>query len=87
VGRAGGVGRYIMQEAEDLHSLGWEVIPFAIADDDARPSEWDKFFPKAHDYSSPRFDLTAAASLIWNFEAARKLDALIKESKPDVAHT
>ncbi|MBT7310888.1 glycosyltransferase [bacterium] len=86
VGRAGGVGRYIMQEAEDLQNLGWEVIPFAIADDDARPSPWDKHFPKAHDYSSPRFDLTAATSLIWNFEAARKLDALIKESKPDVAH-
>jgi len=86
VGRAGGVGRYIMQEAEDLTAMGWEVIPFAIADDDARVSEWDKYFPKAHDYSSPRFDLVAATSLIWNFEAARKLDALIEESKPDVAH-
>jgi glycosyltransferase involved in cell wall biosynthesis len=86
VGRAGGVGRYIVQEAEDLTAMGWEVIPFAIADENARPSKWDKYFPKAHDYSSPRFDLTAATSLVWNFEAAKKLDALIKESKPDVAH-
>ncbi len=38
VGPAGGVGRYLVQEEEDLAALGWEVIPFAMADTHARPS-------------------------------------------------
>ena len=89
IGPAGGVGRYLVQEEEDLASAGWEVIPFAMADEHARPSLWDRYFVKARDYSRPRFGLGAigdALSLIWNTEAARRLDALIREAKPDVAH-
>jgi len=89
IGPAGGVGRYLVQEEEDLLKAGWEVIPFAMADEHARPSKWDKYFVKARDYSKPRFGLDAvgdALSLIWNREAARNLEALIKETRPDVAH-
>ncbi len=86
VGPAGGVGRYLLQEEEDLAARGWTVVPFAMADADAHPSEWDRFFVRAHDYSSPRFDPGAALSLIWNREAARNLDALLHEVRPDVAH-
>ena len=32
---AGGVGRYLVQEEEDLTAAGWRVIPFAMADDHA----------------------------------------------------
>ncbi len=89
VGPAGGVGRYLVQEEEDLLKAGWDVIPFAMADEHARPSPWDKYFVKARDYSKPRYGLEAAQdalSLIWNREAARNLEALIKETRPDVAH-
>ena len=89
VGPAGGVGRYIVQEEEDLRARGWSVVPFAIRDEHVRPSEWSRFFPAAHDYSTPRISvgaLGAAASLIWNREAARKLDLLIRATRPDVAH-
>ncbi len=89
VGPAGGVGRYLVQEEEDLRSAGWDVIPFAMADEHARPSPWDRFFVKAHDYSRPRFGsgaIGSALSLVWNREAARNLDALIREARPDVAH-
>jgi glycosyltransferase involved in cell wall biosynthesis len=88
-GRAGGVGRYILQEEEDLQAAGWSVVPFAMADDEARPSPWDRFFVKAHDYSQARLSASAvddALSLIWNREAARNLDALLHEVKPQVAH-
>ena len=44
VGPAGGVGRYILQEEEDLSARGWSVVPFAMKDADARPSQWDRFF-------------------------------------------
>jgi glycosyltransferase involved in cell wall biosynthesis len=89
VGPAGGVGRYLVQEEEDLTAAGWGVIPFAMADEHARPSRYDRFFVQARDYSTPRLGLSAmgdALSLIWNREAARNLDALIRETRPDVAH-
>jgi len=89
VGPAGGVGRYLVQEEEDLLAAGWDVIPFAMADEHARPSPWDRFFVQAHDYSKPQFGsgtIGSALSLVWNREAARNLDALIREARPDVAH-
>lgn len=89
VGPAGGVGRYLVQEEEDLTAAGWQVIPFAMADQDARPSPYSSHFVTARDYSSPRWGggaLGDAVNLIWNREAARKLDALIRETRPDVAH-
>jgi len=89
VGPAGGVGRYILQEETDLARRGWRVVPFAMRDADARPSPWERFFVKAHDYRRPGFSPTAAAaalSLVWNREAARNLDRLLRETRPDVAH-
>jgi len=89
VGPAGGVGRYLVQEEEDLTAAGWDVVPFAMLDADARPSPWSSRFVRARDYSHPRFGLGAlgdAASLIWNREAAAKLDDLVREVRPDVAH-
>ena len=89
VGPAGGVGRYILQEEEDLARSGWRVVPFAMRDEHARPSAWDRFFVKAHDYRTPSFSPAAAGSalsLVWNREAARNLDRLLREVRPDVAH-
>lgn len=88
VGPAGGVGRYLVQEEEDLQQAGWEVIPFAMADEHARPSPWERYFVRARDYSHARYKgaVGDAASLIWNREAVRNLDALLTETRPDVAH-
>ncbi len=89
VGPAGGVGRYVLQEEQDLRAAGWRVVPFAMADEHARPSEWSGRFVTARDYSRPRWGRRAAAdalSLLWNREAARNLRALLAEARPDVAH-
>ncbi len=88
-GPAGGVGRYLVQEEEDLLKADWDVVPFAMADSDARPSPWNRFFVRARDYSAPRFNGEAigdSISLIWNREAAANLDSLLKETRPTVAH-
>jgi len=88
-GPAGGVGRYLVQEEEDLLKAGWDVVPFAMADADARPSPWSRFFVRARDYSAPRFNAEAigdAVSLVWNREAAANLESLLKETRPTVAH-
>jgi len=60
-GPAGGVGRYLVQEEEDLTAAGWDVIPFAMADEHARPSPWDRYFVKARDYSKARYGAGAIA--------------------------
>jgi glycosyltransferase involved in cell wall biosynthesis len=94
VGPAGGVGRYLVQEEQDLTANGWEVIPFAMADSDARPSAWNQHFVRARDYSRPRLGggalgvggLGDAMSLVWNREAARSLERLIVQTRPAVAH-
>ena len=88
-GPAGGVGRYLVQEEEDLLNAGWDVIPFAMSDEHARPSPWESYFVRARDYSEARYGggaLGDALSLIWNREAAHKLDALLTRTRPDVAH-
>jgi glycosyltransferase involved in cell wall biosynthesis len=88
-GPAGGVGRYVVQEEEDLADLGWDVVPFAMADADARPSPWDRHFVRARDYATVRWRGGAAGdalSLVWNREAAARLDDLIREARPTVAH-
>ncbi|MFO7654006.1 MAG: glycosyltransferase [Candidatus Krumholzibacteriia bacterium] len=88
-GPAGGVGRYLLQEEEDLQRAGWNVVPFAMADADARPGPWREHFVRARDYSRARWSRAAlgdAASLVWNREAARRLDGLIRAARPDVAH-
>ncbi|MCP4574640.1 MAG: glycosyltransferase family 4 protein [bacterium] len=86
VGPAGGVGRYVVQEEEDLAAAGWDVIPFAMADEHARPSRWDRYFVRARDYSTPRWSPGDALSLLWNREAAARLEELIRTARPDVAH-
>jgi glycosyltransferase involved in cell wall biosynthesis len=89
IGPAGGVGRYLLQEEEDLNAAGWRVVPFAMRDEHARPSEWDRYFVRARDYATARLRpgaLGDSLSLIWNREAARNLDALLHEVRPDVAH-
>ncbi|MGD9547310.1 MAG: glycosyltransferase [Candidatus Krumholzibacteriia bacterium] len=88
-GPAGGVGRYLVQEEEDLTAAGWTVVPFTMAEPETRPSPWAGYFVQARDYTRPRFGIAGlrdAASLIWNREAARKLDDLVLASRPTVAH-
>lgn len=88
-GPAGGVGRYVVQEEADLAALGWDVVPFAMADQDARPSPYARHFPRARDYATARWRdgaLGDALSLVWNREAAAKLEQLVRETRPQVAH-
>lgn len=89
VGPAGGVGRYVVQEEAELAARGWDVVPFAMADEHARPSPWSRYFPRARDYATARWRDGAAGdalSLIWNREAAANLDALVRQTRPAVAH-
>jgi glycosyltransferase involved in cell wall biosynthesis len=89
VGPAGGVGRYLLQEEQDLSAAGWQVVPFAMADASTRDTPWSGYFVTARDYRTPRWNrgtLGDALSLLWNREAARHLDALLGAVRPAIAH-
>ena len=89
VGRAGGVGRYVLQEEAELTARGWTVVPFATLDEHALDTPWRRYFPRSRDYSTARHELSAlgdACSLVWNREAARCLEALLATVRPDVVH-
>lgn len=88
-GAAGGVGQYLLQEKTWLDAAGWSTIPFGVRDGHAWGDVDADLLVRGHDYSRVRLDrhvVGAAASLLWNREAARNLSALIRRRRPDVAH-
>jgi hypothetical protein len=55
------------------------------------PTPWDRFFVSPVEYSADgrmgiRAKLRAAARILWNREAERKIGALMDEFRPDVVH-
>lgn len=84
----GGAERYFFALTELLESHGHTVIPFAMQDSANRPSPWQKFFPSHVDFGDPHGlgAFRALGRMFWSWEVARKLDALIREAKPEIAH-
>jgi glycosyltransferase involved in cell wall biosynthesis len=84
----GGAERYFFALTELLEAHGHTVIPFAMQDPANRPTPWQKFFPSRVDFENPRGfgALKSFGRMFWSFEVARKLDALIRETKPEIAH-
>jgi len=86
----GGAERAYFDTADILAENGHPVAFFAMQHTENRATPWDRFFVSAVDYhdvtADPVAKLRAAARIIWNREAAAKLEALILEFRPDVAH-
>lgn len=66
-----------------LREAGQEVCHFSAADPRNLPCGEAEFFARPLDPQKRPFD---AARMLWNGEAARKLDALLARERPDVAH-
>ncbi|MFH2063515.1 MAG: glycosyltransferase family 4 protein [bacterium] len=85
----GGAERYVFDLRDLLVRHGHETVPFAMRDGRNEPSQWDRHF-----VSSVRTDasplswsgLRTAGRYLYSFEARRKFDALLRESKPDLVH-
>lgn len=89
--RGGGAVRAYLDTARILVSRGHEVAFFSMDHPENEPTEWSRFFVSQSEYldeSSLSFFTKAklAFRIIWNREAQRKLNALIDEFRPDVAH-
>ncbi len=85
----GGAERAYLDMGEILTQAGHEVAYFAMQDPHNLPTPWSRFFVTPVDYHKEQSlwqQFHAALRILWNHEANSKLDALIQEFEPDVAH-
>lgn len=86
----GGTETFHYNLAEALKAAGHEVIYFSMQDDRNIPCPQDKYFVSNVDYNNPDLKglkkVKVGLKLIYNFEAKRKIEQLIKDEKPDIAH-
>ncbi|WKZ24495.1 MAG: glycosyltransferase [Patescibacteria group bacterium] len=85
----GGAGRYFLELAEALEKRGVKTAKFCCQHPNNLPDKNEKYFTKAYDYFGAltwREKIRAALKLLYNFEAKKDFEALLKEFKPDIIH-
>lgn len=86
----GGTETFHYNLAEALKAAGHEVIYFSMQDDRNIPCPQDKYFVSNIDYNDPNLKgltkIKAGLKLIYNFEAKKNIEQLIRDEKPDIAH-
>lgn len=86
-----GPQRLYFDTAKLLRDAGHQVAFFAMEHPKNESTEWSRYFVKQVEYEgSQKLSLfekcTMALNIIFNFSAKRKMEALIDDFKPDVAH-
>lgn len=87
--RLDGAARAYFDTAEILVSHGHEVAFFAMRGSHDEPTIWSKYFVDPVDYHTSHSiaeKMRMVKDIWWNCEAQKKLEALIDEFHPDVAH-
>lgn len=85
----GGSETYYFGLAELLRKQGHEVIFFSMKDERNVPCEQEKYFVENVDFNAPMSKLQmvkAGLKMLYSFEAKKKLEKLIIDEKPDIAH-
>lgn len=85
----GGSETYYFAQAEALKAKGHEVIFFAMEDQKNIPCKQTKYFVPNVDYSSNggiKAKIRAVSSFFYNKIAAERMEQLIKDEHPDIAH-
>lgn len=84
----GGSERYLFDLNAILENQGHQIIPFAMDHSRNEKSNYSRYFTSELDFSSENMMDKAQAGLniIYSREAQNKLDALIKEVQPQIAH-
>jgi glycosyltransferase involved in cell wall biosynthesis len=87
-GRRGGAESVVLQTARLLEEAGHDVVPFAMRDDDSAASEWSEYFVPTRHYFEGSTIRRVGDSLaaIYSLDARRRLRALLRAARPDVAH-
>lgn len=85
----GGSETYYFSLKNLLEKNGHTVIDFSMMDEKNFDSKYADYFVEKVDYNGKMSKLQqvkAAINIIYSFEAKCKLESLIKETKPDIAH-
>lgn len=84
----GGSETVFFSEKKLLEEAGHLVVPFCMKDTKNESSEYSKYFVENISYekvSKPRA-LINASKIIYSFEAKKKMDLLLENYSPDIAH-
>ncbi|MDO8682969.1 MAG: glycosyltransferase [Armatimonadota bacterium] len=85
----GGPETQVLESSKLLEADGHDVIPFSMAHPDNWPTQWSRFFVSQVDYHANPGLLSRvkeATSIVYSSEAKRKMEALLDEARPDLAH-
>lgn len=83
----GGVSRYYFALTKLLEEHGHDVIHFAMKDKQNYPSKFEEYFVDNIEVGKPGLQLLNKATRpIWYKEAQTKIEQLIDDTKPDLAH-
>lgn len=85
----GGSETYYFSLKKLLEEKGHTVIDFSMKDEKNFESPYSKFFVDNVDYNKEQSIIEkakAGVKIIYSYEAKEKLEELIKETKPDIAH-
>lgn len=88
----GGAERYFLDLSALLSSHGHKVIPFCMEDERNWPSEYSRYFVSNIDFPSQLQKNGLGAKLkvmervLYSREAKKKIEQLIRDTKPDIAH-
>lgn len=91
---AGGPEKYMFKFMEAAGKRGLEIIPFSIKNPKNEATPYEKYFaePRSKEmmYADTKPTLSnyygMARATVWNYEAARKLKRLIRDTRPDAIY-
>ncbi len=88
----GGSERYMFDAIRDLERHGHTVIPFTMQEEDTLPSPYSPYFVSGISYRNHSIMYKLAniprivGKTVYSFETRRKLEALLRDTRPDIAH-
>lgn len=86
---SGGPEKVMFQEKSYLEKLNWEVIPFSMQHPLNVKTPYSRYFVSNVDYNGSNSILSKtkmALNIFYSGEAKTKMERLLKEEKPDLAH-
>ncbi len=88
----GGVERYYFELTDILGARGHVIIPFSMKHEKNFDTEFSRYFVDYIEYSknfflkNPIKGMLAFFRMIYSLQAKKRLELLIRETKPDIAH-
>lgn len=83
----GGAETVCFNTGKLLEEHGHEVVYFTLKWKDNRPSPQSKYFPESKETRrGPLRQVKNLVNYFYHFEAAKKIEQLIKDERPDIAH-